>query len=482
MKVVGRFGICYATYHELSSKIYMTFWESFWLKLGSLSTTLIFLGSSQSCRAKHWLKKNRECLYWCFLTSRSLSSFVNRMGVTATTVQIWRPYSIVCRLWIETGLYILLTQDRPRISTCVLMRPKRQAGSTASDSIISGSVLFVEMITKDLRLGMGRLFVLSISLMSRLCGWKPRYSQGRQKGSRAWRCVSDVLHRHDSVKSNLPVMYIHICYSRLIEWRQSNYQDLWGHKLLLFFSILIDFTNIKSKIGLHCMQCRKQFHFFLKIFFRFPHPRPLRQEDELLHCARAIGYGAVKYFDLKNNPVTNYVFNYDRMLDTKYVSFLLNSWRVVANSHIHYLLSLSQQRRHCCISPLRVRKSCIYIAQGKLSLVWACVKALHFFEYRVYMMIKRRNLINSRANYPYNDENFLYLIRLNQNTSSNLSYQTICILFDLKVYLLFWKKYLRRWRIKYFAELNFNFVDNLFSYLHCLRHIIFLSVLRKNLT
>jgi arginyl-tRNA synthetase len=30
-----------------------------------------------------------------------------------------------------------------------------------------------------------------------------------------------------------------------------------------------------------------------------------------------LGYGAVKYFDLKQHPTTNYIFNYDRMLDTK---------------------------------------------------------------------------------------------------------------------------------------------------------------------
>eukprot|EP01035_Chromulina_nebulosa_P018599 gene18599-24327_t len=40
-------------------------------------------------------------------------------------------------------------------------------------------------------------------------------------------------------------------------------------------------------------------------------------EEELTHASRVIGYGAVKYFDLKQNPATNYIFNYDRMLDTK---------------------------------------------------------------------------------------------------------------------------------------------------------------------
>jgi arginyl-tRNA synthetase len=40
-------------------------------------------------------------------------------------------------------------------------------------------------------------------------------------------------------------------------------------------------------------------------------------EEELLAAAAVIGYGAVKYFDLKQNPSTNYIFSYDRMLDTK---------------------------------------------------------------------------------------------------------------------------------------------------------------------
>jgi len=39
--------------------------------------------------------------------------------------------------------------------------------------------------------------------------------------------------------------------------------------------------------------------------------------EELLETASALGYGAVKYFDLRRNPTTNYVFSYDRMLDLK---------------------------------------------------------------------------------------------------------------------------------------------------------------------
>jgi len=34
-------------------------------------------------------------------------------------------------------------------------------------------------------------------------------------------------------------------------------------------------------------------------------------------ASKKIGFGAVKYFDLKQNPVSSYVFSYERMLDTK---------------------------------------------------------------------------------------------------------------------------------------------------------------------
>jgi arginyl-tRNA synthetase len=39
--------------------------------------------------------------------------------------------------------------------------------------------------------------------------------------------------------------------------------------------------------------------------------------EELDQTAEAIGYGAVKYADLKNNRLTNYTFNYDQMLNDK---------------------------------------------------------------------------------------------------------------------------------------------------------------------
>ncbi|XP_059638262.1 arginine--tRNA ligase, chloroplastic/mitochondrial-like isoform X2 [Cornus florida] len=40
-------------------------------------------------------------------------------------------------------------------------------------------------------------------------------------------------------------------------------------------------------------------------------------EEELEKTAEAVGYGAVKYADLKNNRLTNYTFNFDQMLNDK---------------------------------------------------------------------------------------------------------------------------------------------------------------------
>ncbi|KAG8656972.1 arginine--tRNA ligase, chloroplastic/mitochondrial isoform X2 [Manihot esculenta] len=40
-------------------------------------------------------------------------------------------------------------------------------------------------------------------------------------------------------------------------------------------------------------------------------------EEELEQTAEAIGYGAIKYADLKNNRLTNYTFSYDQMLNDK---------------------------------------------------------------------------------------------------------------------------------------------------------------------
>jgi len=43
----------------------------------------------------------------------------------------------------------------------------------------------------------------------------------------------------------------------------------------------------------------------------------IKGEDEQLAAARQLGYAAVRYFDMKQNRTSNYVFDYERMLDPK---------------------------------------------------------------------------------------------------------------------------------------------------------------------
>lgn len=43
----------------------------------------------------------------------------------------------------------------------------------------------------------------------------------------------------------------------------------------------------------------------------------VKSEEEIRATAEAMGYSAVKYFDLRRNPTSNYKFSYDQMLDTK---------------------------------------------------------------------------------------------------------------------------------------------------------------------
>lgn len=40
-------------------------------------------------------------------------------------------------------------------------------------------------------------------------------------------------------------------------------------------------------------------------------------EEDIKIASAHIGYGAIKYMDLRNNPTTNYTFSYERMLDTR---------------------------------------------------------------------------------------------------------------------------------------------------------------------
>jgi arginyl-tRNA synthetase len=66
-------------------------------------------------------------------------------------------------------------------------------------------------------------------------------------------------------------------------------------------------------------------------------------------AAAKIGYGAVKYFDLKQHPATNYIFSYDRMLDTKgdTAVYLLFAYARLASILRKVRLLRGDYGRHC---------------------------------------------------------------------------------------------------------------------------------------
>mmetsp|Transcript_23611 Transcript_23611/g.35118 ORF Transcript_23611/g.35118 Transcript_23611/m.35118 type:complete len:849 (+) Transcript_23611:112-2658(+) len=53
------------------------------------------------------------------------------------------------------------------------------------------------------------------------------------------------------------------------------------------------------------------------LYERIKDKKAALSEEEVPEVSATMGYGAVKYFDLRRNPTTNYQFSYDQMLDTK---------------------------------------------------------------------------------------------------------------------------------------------------------------------
>ncbi len=53
------------------------------------------------------------------------------------------------------------------------------------------------------------------------------------------------------------------------------------------------------------------------LYERIKEKKSALPEEEVPQVSATMGYGAVKYFDLRRNPTTNYQFSYDQMLDTK---------------------------------------------------------------------------------------------------------------------------------------------------------------------
>jgi arginyl-tRNA synthetase len=53
------------------------------------------------------------------------------------------------------------------------------------------------------------------------------------------------------------------------------------------------------------------------LYERIDEGKAVITKEDVPKVAATMGYGAVKYFDLRRNPTTNYKFSYDKMLDTK---------------------------------------------------------------------------------------------------------------------------------------------------------------------
>lgn len=91
--------------------------------------------------------------------------------------------------------------------------------------------------------------------------------------------------------------------------------------------------------------------------------------EELESAARIIGYGAVKYFDLKQNPNTNYIFSYDRMLDTKGDTAV---YLLFAYARLASILRKASEERGYDLTPLYAQ------APSLLSLAHPAERALAF--------------------------------------------------------------------------------------------------------
>jgi len=89
-------------------------------------------------------------------------------------------------------------------------------------------------------------------------------------------------------------------------------------------------------------------------------------EEEIKAASVQIGYGAVKYMDLRNNPNTNYIFSFDRMLDTR------------GDSAVYLLFAFARLVsiiRKCAERGANIDE---VKARGELVLEHACERALAF--------------------------------------------------------------------------------------------------------
>ena len=68
-------------------------------------------------------------------------------------------------------------------------------------------------------------------------------------------------------------------------------------------------------------------------------------EEEMKAAAKVLGYGAVKYADLKGNRNSNYIFDYDRMLDPR------------GNTAVYMLYAGARLASWCCSCPRRASRA-----------------------------------------------------------------------------------------------------------------------------
>jgi len=56
---------------------------------------------------------------------------------------------------------------------------------------------------------------------------------------------------------------------------------------------------------------------------------------DLEHAARCMGYGCVKYADLRQHRIGDYVFSYDKMLDLKGNTAIYLMYYTLSHTHAH---------------------------------------------------------------------------------------------------------------------------------------------------
>jgi len=89
--------------------------------------------------------------------------------------------------------------------------------------------------------------------------------------------------------------------------------------------------------------------------------------EEVHSVAEAIGYSAVRYFDLRRNPTTNYKFSYDQMLDTKGNTAV---YLLYANARLASILTKAKEEYHVDVDELHNSRIVIsHPAERNLALV-----------------------------------------------------------------------------------------------------------------